>query len=233
MSETDLQVEVRGELMPQKIRIKLGHRVVTEFPLVLDRHGKSCPLMPIRNDEPKRVVSLIASATEIVCALGARDLLVGRSHECDFPEDVKLLPVLTSRSNSASDAKMPKTSLPAGVVVSIAAPCPLRTLRPTPRLVRSCTRFTRCRRLRPKRSGFHTTRVSPSRSAWRQASPRSVSVFPSSTFDSELATSARKACKAAQVELSSPPARCNSSRRAIACSGPLAWNNQRRQARAR
>ena len=44
--------------------------------------------MPMGNDEPKRVVSLIASATEIVCALGARDRLVGRSHECDFPEDV-------------------------------------------------------------------------------------------------------------------------------------------------
>jgi iron complex transport system substrate-binding protein len=52
--------------------------------------------MPMGNDEPKRVVSLIASATEIVCALGARDRLVGRSHECDFPEDVKALPVLTS-----------------------------------------------------------------------------------------------------------------------------------------
>ena len=52
--------------------------------------------MPMVNDEPKRVVSLIASATEIVCALGARDRLVGRSHECDFPEDVTLLPVLTS-----------------------------------------------------------------------------------------------------------------------------------------
>ena len=42
-----------------------------------------------------RVASLIASATEIVCALGCRDWLVGRSHECDFPPDVKSLPVLT------------------------------------------------------------------------------------------------------------------------------------------
>ena len=43
-----------------------------------------------------RVVSLIASATEIVCALGFEDQLVGRSHECDFPESVKRLPVCTS-----------------------------------------------------------------------------------------------------------------------------------------
>lgn len=42
-----------------------------------------------------RVVSLIASATEIVCALGARGELVARSHECDFPHDVEDLPALT------------------------------------------------------------------------------------------------------------------------------------------
>ena len=42
-----------------------------------------------------RIVSLIASATEIVCALGARDRLVGRSHECDYPADVLQLPALT------------------------------------------------------------------------------------------------------------------------------------------
>nr|MDP9471380.1 cobalamin-binding protein [Chloroflexota bacterium] len=32
----------------------------------------------------QRVVSLIASSTEIVCALGCEDRLVGRSHECDY-----------------------------------------------------------------------------------------------------------------------------------------------------
>jgi iron complex transport system substrate-binding protein len=42
-----------------------------------------------------RIVSLIASATEIVCALGFEEQLVGRSHECDFPESVKRLPVCT------------------------------------------------------------------------------------------------------------------------------------------
>jgi iron complex transport system substrate-binding protein len=49
----------------------------------------------VTNGQPKRVVSLIASATEIICALGARDLLVGRSHECDFPPDVTRSPSLT------------------------------------------------------------------------------------------------------------------------------------------
>jgi iron complex transport system substrate-binding protein len=42
-----------------------------------------------------RIVSLIASATEVVCALGFEDCLVGRSHECDFPESVKSLAVCT------------------------------------------------------------------------------------------------------------------------------------------
>lgn len=43
----------------------------------------------------RRIVSLIASATEIVCALGFRDQLVGRSHECDYPPSVMGLPVCT------------------------------------------------------------------------------------------------------------------------------------------
>src|SRR4051794_8895325 len=43
-----------------------------------------------------RIVSLIASATEMVCALGFEADLVGRSHECDYPESVKLLPVCTA-----------------------------------------------------------------------------------------------------------------------------------------
>jgi iron complex transport system substrate-binding protein len=43
-----------------------------------------------------RIVSLIASATEIVCALGFEDCLVGRSHECDHPPGVKSLPCCTA-----------------------------------------------------------------------------------------------------------------------------------------
>lgn len=39
-----------------------------------------------------RIISLIASATEIVAALGFAHNLVGRSHECDFPPEVLALP---------------------------------------------------------------------------------------------------------------------------------------------
>ncbi len=42
-----------------------------------------------------RVVSLLPSATEMVCAVGARQDLVGVSHECDFPAGVESLPHLT------------------------------------------------------------------------------------------------------------------------------------------
>lgn len=40
-----------------------------------------------------RIVSLIASATEIVAALGYEHCLAGRSHECDYPPSVLRLPV--------------------------------------------------------------------------------------------------------------------------------------------
>jgi iron complex transport system substrate-binding protein len=43
-----------------------------------------------------RIASLLPSATEIVCALGFEDRIVGRSHECDYPPSVTRLPVLTT-----------------------------------------------------------------------------------------------------------------------------------------
>ncbi len=43
-----------------------------------------------------RIVSLLPSATEIVCGLGLRDNLVGVSHECDYPADVVGLPIVTA-----------------------------------------------------------------------------------------------------------------------------------------
>jgi len=47
------------------------------------------------SEQQLRIVSLIPSATEIACALGLADCLVGRSHECDFPVAVQSLPVCT------------------------------------------------------------------------------------------------------------------------------------------
>ncbi len=43
-----------------------------------------------------RIVSLLPSATEIVCALGLQGSLVAITHECDFPASVSRLPVITS-----------------------------------------------------------------------------------------------------------------------------------------
>ena len=45
-----------------------------------------------------RIVTLLPSATEIVCALGLEDKLVGVSHSCDYPAAVEKLPVMTSTS---------------------------------------------------------------------------------------------------------------------------------------
>ena len=42
-----------------------------------------------------RIVSFLPAGTEIAYALGAGDQLVGRSHECDFPPEVKALPVVS------------------------------------------------------------------------------------------------------------------------------------------
>ena len=42
------------------------------------------------------IVTLLASATEIVAALGLLDRLVARSHECDYPPAVRGLPVCTA-----------------------------------------------------------------------------------------------------------------------------------------
>jgi iron complex transport system substrate-binding protein len=60
----------------------------------------------------KKIVSLLPAATEIVCALGLEENLVGRSHECDFPASVKQLPVCSEAhipdnlSSAAIDTKV-------------------------------------------------------------------------------------------------------------------------------
>jgi len=46
--------------------------------------------------QDRKIISLLPAATEIICALGLEQQLIGRSHECDYPESVKDLPVCSS-----------------------------------------------------------------------------------------------------------------------------------------
>ncbi|MDE2725430.1 MAG: cobalamin-binding protein [Gemmatimonadota bacterium] len=43
-----------------------------------------------------RIISLLPSSTEIICAIGGGERLVGRSHECDYPSIVANLPICTA-----------------------------------------------------------------------------------------------------------------------------------------
>jgi iron complex transport system substrate-binding protein len=45
---------------------------------------------------PLRLVSLLPSATEIIAGLGLTDRLVGISHECDYPPEIKNRAICTS-----------------------------------------------------------------------------------------------------------------------------------------
>lgn len=68
--------------------------------------------IPARKDLPLRIVSLLASATEMIAELGCLDQLVGRSHECDYPPEVVALPMLsnvtidTATSSAEIDAQI-------------------------------------------------------------------------------------------------------------------------------
>lgn len=59
-----------------------------------------------------RIVSLLASATEMIAELGCLDQLVGRSHECDYPPTVVTLPMVsnvaidTTASSAEIDAQI-------------------------------------------------------------------------------------------------------------------------------
>jgi iron complex transport system substrate-binding protein len=72
-----------------------------------------------------KIVALLPAATEIVCALGLRDQLVGRSHECDFPAGVEQLPALT---RARVDAHLPSDALDAEVRRVLAERLPLYEL---------------------------------------------------------------------------------------------------------
>jgi iron complex transport system substrate-binding protein len=52
----------------------------------------------------RRIVSFLPAGTEMVHALGAGGELVGRSHECDYPESVVDLPVVSRPALDLDDA---------------------------------------------------------------------------------------------------------------------------------
>ncbi|MGE0638906.1 MAG: cobalamin-binding protein [Thermoanaerobaculia bacterium] len=72
-----------------------------------------------------RIVSLVPNATEILFAVGAGDLVVGRSHECDFPPAAGPLPVLTG---SALPAGLAAAAVDTAVSAQLASGKSLYTL---------------------------------------------------------------------------------------------------------
>jgi iron complex transport system substrate-binding protein len=83
-----------------------------------------------------RIVSLIASASEIVHSLGLTSQQVGRSHECDFPAGIQALPVCTTPSfpvegNSAEIDRRVKDRLVNALSVYEVFPDVLDRLQPT------------------------------------------------------------------------------------------------------
>ncbi|MDQ2711140.1 MAG: cobalamin-binding protein [Acidobacteriota bacterium] len=83
-----------------------------------------------------RILSLIASATEIVHALGLGGFQVGRSHECDYPADVLQLPVCTRPSFAVAGSSreiddLVKDRLRAAISIYEVDPEMIRELAPT------------------------------------------------------------------------------------------------------
>lgn len=85
--------------------------------------------------EPRRIVSLLPSATEICFALGLSDRLVGVSHECDFPPGARALPALTTpaidpRGSSLEIDREVRARMAAGLSIHRVDEERLRALRP-------------------------------------------------------------------------------------------------------
>jgi len=72
-----------------------------------------------------RIVSLVPNATEILFALGAGDLVVGVSHECDHPPAARRLPQLTG---SALPPELPPAAVDQAVTAQLESGASLYTL---------------------------------------------------------------------------------------------------------
>jgi iron complex transport system substrate-binding protein len=83
-----------------------------------------------------RIISLLPSATEVVCSLGLAERLVGRSHECDFPKQVQRLPICSepkyrSDGTSAEINKAVKTILELSLSIYKVDVEKIKALKPT------------------------------------------------------------------------------------------------------
>jgi iron complex transport system substrate-binding protein len=72
-----------------------------------------------------RIVSLVPNGTEILFALGAGDLVVGVSHECDYPPEARTRPILTG---SALRPGMSAAEVDAAVASQVGSGLSLYTL---------------------------------------------------------------------------------------------------------
>ncbi len=126
----------------------------------------------------ERIVSLLPSTTEIACALGFEAALVGRSHECDYPDAVVGLPVLTRakldvRSSSAEIDQRVKQLVSQGLSVYCVDAELLQELEPTVILTQDqcevCAASPRD--------------IEAALGVWIGASPRVVSLSPSTLED--------------------------------------------------
>ncbi len=125
-----------------------------------------------------RVISLIPSATEIVCALGLADRLVGRSHECDFPDEVRRLPVVTepkflTQGTSAEIDRRVKDLLERALSVYRVDALRLKALRPDVIVTQSQCELC----------AVTLSEVERAVSDWLEARPRIVSLEPTGLAD--------------------------------------------------
>lgn len=74
----------------------LAESASDEVVVLTDMHGREIAL----TEPVARVVALTPSDCEILCALGCKDLLVGRGTYCDYPEELQDVPVVASGSET-------------------------------------------------------------------------------------------------------------------------------------